>query len=168
MSNLKLFLHSSLYENWVYLKYVVRHKKYVFQVGRLLGVNGWQLLIHDWHKFLPSEWCPYVAHFYGINKDLKPTDPDYDRAWLHHCHRAPHHWQHWVINDHDGVRAIEMPEKYALEMVADWVAAGWAINNKKDGTGEWYTAHKETIVLALDTKNLIEEKLKFLQGYGFM
>ena len=30
----------------------------------LFAAEGAQI-IHDWSKFLPDEWCPYVASFYG-------------------------------------------------------------------------------------------------------
>jgi hypothetical protein len=52
-----------------YLRYVLLHKLYVFRAG--VAINGWRpwwvlrLLIHDWSKFRPSEWRPYVTHFYG-------------------------------------------------------------------------------------------------------
>lgn len=48
-----------------YLWYVLRHKWYVFQAGRVLKVPVWQLLMHDLSKFTPAEWFPYVAYFYG-------------------------------------------------------------------------------------------------------
>lgn len=55
-------------KHWKYLKYVVRHKWYVFLACRQLGVPLWQSIIHDWTKFLPREWFPYVRYFYGMPK----------------------------------------------------------------------------------------------------
>jgi hypothetical protein len=54
--------------HWKYLKYVVRHKWYVFLACRQLGVPLWQSIIHDWTKLLPCEWFPYVQFFYGQPK----------------------------------------------------------------------------------------------------
>lgn len=62
-----------------YLRYVLVHKWWVLVAGlRVWPVYGrdwreapawfaylWRLLIHDWSKFLPGEWGPYVANFYG-------------------------------------------------------------------------------------------------------
>jgi len=47
-----------------YLGYVVRHKWYTFKAARELGIT-WLGIIHDWTKFLPSEWFAYVENFYG-------------------------------------------------------------------------------------------------------
>lgn len=76
-----------------YLGYVVRHKWLVFVECCRLGIP-WQGLIHDWSKFLPSEWFSYVGYFYG-EKD----EAAFDLAWLLHQKRNPHHWQWWVMNE---------------------------------------------------------------------
>ena len=48
-----------------YLKYVLRHKWHVFVGCVKLGVPIHQAVIHDWAKFLPVEWFPYVRQFYN-------------------------------------------------------------------------------------------------------
>lgn len=87
---------------WTYLKYVIRHKYYVFIACRALGVPLWQALIHDWSKLLPSEFIPYARYFYGFRgmKDAK-TKAAFDRAWLLHQNRNPHHWQYWLLQEDD-------------------------------------------------------------------
>lgn len=52
-------------KHWQYLKYVIRHKWFVWLAGQRTGAPGWRLLIHDWTKFLPVEWGPYTEFFYG-------------------------------------------------------------------------------------------------------
>lgn len=47
-----------------YFWYVVRHKWYVFLACRREGL-WWLGIVHDWSKFLPSEFFPYARHFYG-------------------------------------------------------------------------------------------------------
>lgn len=47
-----------------YLSYVVRHKWFVLLAGLRVRAPLWRLLIHDWSKFTPSEWGPYVRFFY--------------------------------------------------------------------------------------------------------
>lgn len=49
----------------LYLKYVLRHKWFVFVAGLRRGVPLWQLLVHDLSKFRPDEWRPYAEWFYG-------------------------------------------------------------------------------------------------------
>ena len=51
--------------HWQYLKYVIRHKWFVFVAGLVVGAPLWRLIVHDWTKFLPRELGPYVMKFYG-------------------------------------------------------------------------------------------------------
>lgn len=48
-----------------YLRYVLRHKWFVFLACRKLKVPLWQSIVHDWSKLTPCEWLPYVRKFYG-------------------------------------------------------------------------------------------------------
>ena len=48
----------------------------------------------------------------------------FKRAWLHH-QRQPHHWQAWcVVGDRGAIVPLPMPQRFVLEMVADWYGAG--------------------------------------------
>lgn len=157
-----------------YASYVARHKWFVFLAGRKTGAPLWRLLIHDWSKLTPAEWFPYVQKFYGLPADAyrarRLSNPltkaprghefrepgAFDAAWLHHQHRNPHHWQHWLLREDDGPTiALEMPPKLVREMVADWMGAGRAITGKWE-VGSWYEANREKIVLAPDTRLLVE------------
>ena len=89
------------------------------------------LVLHDISKYGTDEYGPYDAYFYG------EADIDaFNRAWLHHIHWNPHHWQHWLLMNDDGkyrdpdkVIPLEMPKVYALEMVADWWSFSWRSGN---------------------------------------
>jgi hypothetical protein len=138
-----------------YLKYVLRHKYYVFV--ECWKYHEWKMiwrgLVHDLSKFRPSEWIPYTDYFYGnypsindiygdkrnvISRWKEDVAEEFDNAWLIHIHRNPHHWQFWVLYyDDGGVGAREMPEEYVKEMLADWRGAGRAIKGY-DETKEWY------------------------------
>lgn len=86
----------------------------------------------------------------------------FDKAWLHHIHYNPHHWQHWVLSQDDGdVKCLEMPANFAREMVADWVGAGIA-QGKTDKTSVlvWYEKNKESIKLHNQTRELVESLIK--------
>lgn len=140
--------------HWQYLKYLARHKRFVLVAGLRLGVPLWRLIVHDWSKLLPVEWFAYVNRFFRrqipaptghaetddcpLCVERKKTREAFDRAWLHHIHANPHHWQHWILRNEDGsTKALEIPETFAREMVADWCGAGRAINGKWD-VATWY------------------------------
>ena len=163
-------------EHWLYLRYVVRHKWFVWQEGRKLGVGRLQLLKHDWSKFLPSEWKAYTEYFYGswrlrqrptvvqLMASGAKTDEEiqraFDAAWLKHQHRNKHHWQYWVLREDSGdVKVLEMPPKYRAEMLADWRGAGRAILGDKANTVKWYSDTVEGRQLAAKTKEWVEKQL---------
>jgi hypothetical protein len=52
--------------HWKYLVYLMRHKWFVLLACRKLRVPLWRAVVHDWSKFLPSEWFPYVRFFNGL------------------------------------------------------------------------------------------------------
>jgi hypothetical protein len=174
-------------KHWKYLKYVARHKLFVFQEGLKLNVPLWQLLIHDLSKFRPDEWRPYAEYFYGLNGGswyvapdtllLDNFDPEqpykevpneqkagredaFNLAWLKHLHRNPHHWQHYILrNDSGTTEVLAMPYHYMLEMIADWKGAGRAIHGKNE-TREWYLANCEKMMLHPVTRKYVEDILQ--------
>lgn len=101
-------------KHFQYLSYVVRHKWFVFLACLEYGLI-WRGIKHDWSKFLPSEWFPYVEYFYGkkvahpTEKVLKdgefvsrmitpePIQCAFDIAWNYHQKRNSHHWQYWLL-----------------------------------------------------------------------
>ncbi len=86
----------------------------------------------------------------------------FDRAWLHHIHCNPHHWQHWVLSQDDGeVKCLEMPTHFAREMVADWIGAGVAQGKTgKTAVLVWYEKNKQSIKLHDRTRELVESLVK--------
>jgi hypothetical protein len=143
-----------------YLKYVIRHKWFVFIACRECGVSLWRSIVHDWHKFLPSEWLPYARTFYKPNGEKQYVEsPDFARAWNLHQKRGKHHWQHWLITwDRGTTEPLPMQEMYAREMVADWWGAGRAITGRW-AAPEWYTKNRETIKLHDSTRKFVEDLL---------
>lgn len=160
-----------------YASYVARHKWFVLRAGLKTKAPLWRLLIHDWSKLTPAEWFAYVQTFYGrddefyrrawrIGVSLRPPrghrlrDLDaFDKAWLHHQLRNPHHWQHWLLREDDGpTKVLPMPEKFVREMVADWMGAGRAITGKWE-VNDWYLRNFDKIVLAVETRARVHELL---------
>lgn len=154
-----------------YLSYVVRHKWFVFRAGLKVGAPLWRLVIHDWSKLSPAEWFPYVQTFYGRDatyyRDAARRgfflrlprgygQAAFDGAWLHHQHRNPHHWQHWLLREDDGpTKPLRMPYKLVREMVADWMGAGRAITGEW-GVASWYEANAEKMVLHPEVRQQVE------------
>lgn len=158
-----------------YLGYVLRHKWFVFRAGRRLGLGFFQLLVHDLSKFSRAEWGPYVRKFYGgphpeklggftprngkYPRTQEDVRRDFDAAWLHHQHANPHHWQHWVLRSDNGeTKILQMPRRYAVEMVADWFGAGRGITGKW-GAKAWYEANRDKIRLHPNTRAFVEHLL---------
>lgn len=154
-----------------YLVYLLRHKWYVLIIGRRLHVPLWRLLIHDWSKFTPAEWGPYVSRFfrprlYGLSSadTIAGRVRDFHCAFLHHVHFNPHHWQHWVpVDDRGELHPLPMPDVYIREMVADWASAGLAKNGELD-IAEWYRRERTKMVMDSDTRIVAEGYIEELTG----
>ena len=154
----------------VYFWYVIQHKWFVFIECCRLGVI-YRGVVHDLSKLRPSEWFPYVHSFYnpdGSKRNVRDEtgyyDPtkmgaEFDRAWLFHQHRNPHHWQYWLLTqDKNKNKEMPMPDTYRKEMLADWRGAGKA--QGKPNTYKWYLANKDKMKLHPETRAWIEEHLK--------
>lgn len=142
-----------------YLSYIIRHKWFVFLAGLELRVPLWQLIIHDWTKFLPGEWIPYARTFRKSDgtAQYEPHEAFW-HAWNSHEKRHKHHWQYWVlIPDKGDLRLLEIPDKYRREMLADWIGAGRALG--KPDTLAWYETNKENIMLHSETRAWVEQLL---------
>jgi hypothetical protein len=125
-----------------YLESLELHRKYVKEAGRVLRVDEDLLKIHDASKNSPEEFYAYVRQFAG-----PADDPDgFARAWLHHMNHNQHHWQYWIFPDGfgDGKTTeqgrIEIPKKYVLEMIADWMGANMAYQGSWD-MRNWLESH---------------------------
>jgi hypothetical protein len=162
-----------------YLKYVVRHKWFVFLGCLKLGKDSsfffplfWLGIVHDWSKFRPSEFLPYAKWFngpYGIGWSQEKhggcgdeialheeLSYRFDVAWLKHQHRNKHHWQHWLLQEDNGpIKTLDMPDTYLFEMIADWYGAGRAITGRET-ISPWYEANKEKIRVSERTRKTLE------------
>lgn len=104
---------------------------------------------------------PYVGSFHI---DRKLWADRFDAAWNHHQKANKHHWQYWVLtNDSDEPKhqALEMPETYVREMVADWIGAGRAITGKY-GVKKWYEGNKHKQMIHCKSRSLVEDLISKL------
>jgi len=150
--------------HWNYFKYVVSHKWFVFLACLDMGVPLLIALFHDWDKFLPDEWFPYVHTFYAPDgtKQYKES-PAFTKAWLLHQNRNKHHWQFWMITwDRGTTECLPMPDVFRREMIADWIGAGKALGFPK--TWEWYAKNRNNIQLHPDTRIWVDEQIKTLES----
>jgi len=148
--------------HWAYLKYVLRHKWFVLLECIKLGVPLWRAIIHDWSKFLPDEWFPYVEWFYTERKSTEWFDlyskygvveiapwgefckDRFDSAWRLHQRRTDHHWNSWVlVHDSGDITCIPMSRVCLLEMIADWNAVTRV--SGQPNTRQWYEKNKKNI-----------------------
>lgn len=151
-----------------FAKSLDEHIAFVQEAGRKIGVSSELLAIHDESKWDISEFPGYANHFKGGG-----APDEFSRAWLHHIHANPHHWQHWIFSDgytpknsqvENGI--VEMPEEFALEMIADWMGASRAYQGHWDMT-EWLKNNFGKIRLHSRSRLFVVNKLHEL-GYKFI
>lgn len=122
---------------------------------------GWHTEFgHDQSKNEIDEYEAYDAYFYGNNRSYAVMQ-NYQRAWLLHIHRNPHHWQHWIlINDDpkEGEIILEMPYDYIVEMICDWWAFSWASGDLRE-IFHWYDKHSSYMKLAPKTRKTVDDIL---------
>ena len=115
---------------------------------------------HDESKYDLEEYDAYDNYFYGKNRTPEVIE-EFNRAWLHHIHKNPHHWQHYVlINDEpgEGIVALDMPYNHIVEMICDWWSFSWSTGNLYE-IFDWYDKHKEYIRLSNSTRVIVESIL---------
>lgn len=141
-----------------YLWAILKHKAYILQFGYMLKVPLWLLIIHDWSKFLPSEFGRFARDGRGYPKDGEPIGGDeFQEAWLFHESRNKHHWGFWIPGSGKMAgKPLPMPEAYVREMVADWLTVS------KSKTGQmnisvWLNENGPKMLLHQDTLNHVND-----------
>lgn len=149
-----------------YLKYVLRHKWFVFKASNKLGGSVARAIFHDFSKFLPSEWMAYSFTFYNSDGTSRYIESEwFTRAWQAHQRRNSHHWQYWLITwDRGDTEPIQMDFYATLEMLADWFGAGRAITGKWE-VWDWYEKNKDIIKLHPATRGMVEHILLREKGH---
>ena len=116
---------------------------------------------HDMSKNDIEEYKAYDKYFYGGNKSFEVIE-NFRKAWLHHQHNNPHHWQHWVlINDdpNDPETILDMPDIYIIEMICDWWSFSWKTGDLWE-MFNWYDTHKKHMKLSIHTRMQVEKILE--------
>lgn len=102
--------------------------KYCFKAGLY-----WQGLMHDMSKFSWIEFWESVKYYQGTSSPINVAKQDmgYSLAWQHHKGRNPHHYEYWTDKYDDGTVALDMPYKYAVELLCDWLGAARAYTGNR-------------------------------------
>ena len=124
------------------------HRKWVRHYGKMMGLSKKQAWTHDLSKYSPIEFIESVKYYQGNRSpiDACKEDKGYSMAWFHHKGRNPHHYEYWQDNFDQGGTPVQMPYKYAIEMLCDYFAAGRAYMGDKFTYKEelkwWYNKRK--------------------------
>ena len=121
---------------WKHFKKICIHKYWVGYYCFKCGLY-YQGITHDLSKFSPTEFIESIKYYQGDRSPLEACKEQkgYSDAWLHHKGRNKHHYQYWTDDFDDyysdkGITLIEMPFKYALEMLCDYLGAARAYLGK--------------------------------------
>ena len=135
-----------------HLKTVCVHKWWVFYYCCKFGmpITG---LLHDLSKFSPTEFFESVKYYSGTRSPIDACKEDigWSRAWMHHKGRNKHHYEYWQDNFDNGGVPLQIPFKYNLEMLCDYLGAGRAYSGKKftyrGEYGWWLTKCKKPLAM---------------------
>lgn len=106
---------------------------------------------------LKCEYFPYADYFYG--EKTNEVKSKFDLAWLAHIHANPHHWQHWMLqNDEDGLKILDMPYVFIIEMICDHWSFSWRKGDLRE-IFKWYEQNKNGILLSTKTRKIYENIL---------
>lgn len=144
-----------------HLKTICKHKYWVFYYCCKMGIP-WQGIKHDLSKFSPVEFFEGVKYYQGTSSpiDACKKETGYSLAWLHHKGRNRHHYEYWQDNFDTGTTHLQMPEKYQLEMLCDYLGAGRAYMGKDftfQKEYEWWQNKKKR------AKAMHPEQIKYIE-----
>ena len=145
------------------LSWLVEYLPDILPKDPIVDINWIINFNHDASKTTDKEYDAYDAYFYG-NRSYAVVQA-FNRAWLHHIHNNPHHWQHWIlINDDpgEGITILDIPSHYIIEMICDWWAFSWAAGDLTT-IFTWYDEHKEYMKLSVKTRKDVEYILKLIK-----
>lgn len=142
------------------IKRILTHKfwvaYYCFQIGLY-----WQGLTHDMSKFSWSEFAPALRYWDDKISSLANERKilGYSRTFLHHRGRNPHHYEYWIHSLDEGGIPCEMPKKYALELVCDYLAAARTYGSNPRDEFDWWIKNCDKLKIHPKTKKFIYNTL---------
>lgn len=149
---------------------ITRHKLGVTKLCFRCGLYK-QGLLHDLSKYSFVEFSAGVKYFQG---NRSPIDKEkevngYSLGWLHHKGRNKHHWEYWLDNAYHGIKPIEMPTNYVVEMFCDRVVASRIYQKEMyhdDSALNYYLNGIPHIIMHENTAELLHHLLQYLRDNG--
>ena len=112
---------------------------------------------HDASKTDQDEYEAYDNYFYG-NRSFAVVE-EFNKAWLAHIHKNPHHWQHWLLqHDDEGLEILDMPYVFIIEMICDHWSFSWKSGNLYE-IFNWYAQKEDKILLSDNTRKTLNNIL---------
>lgn len=149
------------------LKRIATHKfwvaYYCFQIGLY-----WQGITHDLSKFSLTEIKGALKYWHDTKSSLAYEKElnGYSATFLHHRGRNPHHYEYWIHSLDEGGVAAEMPQKYVLELICDWLAACRTYGGNPKLEYNWWIANKSKFKMHENTKAYIGVVLATYQHHS--
>lgn len=151
---------------------ITKHRHKVIAHCFKAGI-GWQGLFHDLSKYTPSEFTAGAKYYQG-NRSPNEKERElfgYSPAWLHHKGRNRHHFEYWTDYNpiERRVMPVKMPEKYAIEMFCDRVAASKIYQGEKYTDKhplDYFLRGKDKRFIHPETSDFLEELLVMLAEKG--
>lgn len=158
---------------WKHFKKICIHKYWVAKYCFKLRLY-WQGITHDLSKFSFTEFWESIHYYSG---DCSPInvckkEKGYSMAWFHHRGRNYHHYEMWIDNFDNGGIALEMPKKYAFEMLCDYIGAARAYMGDDftwEKELEWWNEKKINAKMHSKTKSFLSgvfEKLMLAERHN--
>jgi hypothetical protein len=151
---------------WKHFQTVREHRKWVKYYGEMWELSKWQAFTHDLSKYSPTEFFESVKYYQGNRSpiDACKEENEYSMAWFHHRGRNPHHYEFWQDGFDIGGYPVQMPYKYAKELLCDYLAAGRTyMKNKFSYHNEynWWLNKRKNCAMHPQTKWFITLALEY-------
>jgi hypothetical protein len=153
---------------WKHFKRITKHKIYVMKFCFKAGLY-WQGITHDLSKYGFTEFSESIKYYKeGISPiNVSKRENGWSLAWLHHRGRNLHHDLNWIdeFSNYPHLNIIAMPYNYAVEMLCDFLAAGFVYSGHEDIQQElnWWNKEKETKhFMHPATKKFITDCLEYM------
>lgn len=155
---------------WNHFKTITKHKAAVTKLCFQCGLYK-QGLLHDLSKYSWVEFSAGVRYYQGNRSpiDREKEVKGYSMGWLHHKGRNKHHWEYWLDNAHGGIKPLEMPINYLIEMYCDRTAASriYMKDQYHDGSAyEYFMNGYDHVIMHPKTKDLLEHILLYQKKNG--
>ena len=151
---------------------VNKHRFLVFIHCIRLGIP-FQGIKHDLSKYSPYEFFNSAKYYKGSSTPINEQrrhDGVYSTIAIKHTRRNKHHYEYWVDIFLNNVVLKMMPYKYALEYVADIIAASKAYNHKtftRNLPYDYFSSHSYYSPMHKGTREFVLSLLKEYSTSGF-